>query len=505
MESAPARLVVLVLCAALFPGRAAWGRPSSSDLRWLDRVTYGVNAPTLAEYERLGRKRFIEAQLRGDGSALPRAIADQIDQLEIQRQDGATLLLEVSAAQKRINALASPAEKEQARKALNERANELSYEAARRHALRAIYAGDQLREQLVWFWLNHFSVYAQKANVRWTVADYEERAIRPHVLGRFRDLVLATLTHPAMLQYLDNAQNAKGHLNENYARELLELHTLGVDAGYTQGDVQELARVLTGAGIDQDGVAPKLKDDLQALYVRHGGFEFNPARHDPGDKVLLGHKILGHGFGEIEEAVETITHHPACARFIARKLAAYFVGDEPPRSLVEAMAKVFTRTDGDLTQVMRTLLTSREMAASLGRQFKDPMHFVVSAYRFAYDDRPIANAHPIINALGALGEPLYGRPTPDGYPLGANDWASSGQLSRRFEIARNIAYGNGGLFEPENGTPSILTGFPRLASRLYFDLVESSLSPTTRQAFERAASQQEWNTYLLASPEFNHR
>jgi uncharacterized protein (DUF1800 family) len=490
---------------AQIPATTVWGRASTTDLRWLNRVTYGVSAATLTEYERLGRRRFIEAQLRADAETLPRTIADQIDQLEIQRQDGASLLLEVSAAQKRINALASPAEKDQARKSLNDRANQLAYETARRHILRAIYAGDQLREQLVWFWLNHFSVFAQKANVRWTVADYEERAIRPHVLGHFRDLVLATLTHPAMLQYLDNAQNANGHLNENYARELLELHTLGVGAGYTQGDVQELARVLTGAGVDQDGVPPKLRRELQALYVHRGGFEFNPARHDPGDKVLLGHKIRGHGFDEIEEAVGIIVNHPACARFVSHKLATFFVGDDPPRSIVEAMTNVFKRTDGDLMQVMRALLTSRELAASLGHQLKDPMCFVISAFRIAYDDRPIANAHPVINALGALGESLYGRPTPDGYPLGANDWASSGQLSRRFEIARNIASGNGGLFEPEDGTPSTITGFPRVASRLYFDLVEGSLSSTTRQALERAASQQEWNTYLLASPEFNHR
>jgi len=498
-------LFLLLLLFLLLADRPAWGGPSAADLLWLDRVTYGINAATLTELQRLGRRRFLDAQLVTTEVAVPAAIATQISQLEIERTDGARLLIEVSAEQKRINALSVPGEKEQARKALNERANQLGYEAARRHLLRAIYGRDQLREQLVWFWLNHFSVFSQKSNVRWTVGDYEERAIRPHVLGHFRDLVLATLTHPAMLQYLDNAQNAKGHLNENYARELLELHTLGVDAGYTQTDVQELARILTGAGIDQDGMSPRLEPSLQALYLRRDGFEFNPNRHDPGVKTLLGHQIAGRGFDEIEAAVDVITHHPACARFIARKLAAYFVGDDPPLSLVSSLAKVFTRTNGDLTQVLRTLLASRELAASLGRQFKDPMHFVVSAFRLAYDQRPIANAHPVLNALGALGEPLYGRPTPDGYPLGTTDWASAGQLSRRFEIARNIASGNGGLFEPEDGTPSTVTGFPQLSSRVYYDLIESSLASTTRQALERAASQQEWNTFLLASPEFNHR
>jgi uncharacterized protein (DUF1800 family) len=500
-----AGIIVLLLFGALLPMVPVDAHPLAADLRWLDRVTYGVNASTLAAYERLGRRRFLEIQLRDTETALPPPVVSQINGLEIESRDAGSLLVEVSTEQKRINSLSSSAEKEDARKALNERANQLSYEAARRHLLRSIYAKDQLREQLVWFWLNHFSVFAQKANVRWTVADYEERAIRPHVLGRFRDLVLATLTHPAMLQYLDNAQNAKGHLNENYARELLELHTLGVGGGYTQGDVEQLARILTGVGIDQDGMAPNLKPSLQVLYVQHDGFEFNPGRHDASEKVLLGHPVHGGGFDEIERAIDIITQQPACARFIAHKLAVYFVADEPPRSLVDAMSKVFTRTNGDLAAVMRTLLESRELTASLGRKFKDPMHFVVSAFRLAYDDRPIANAHPIVNALASLGEPLYGRATPDGYQLGTTDWAGSGQMSRRFEIARNIAAGNGGLFEPESGIPSTTTGFPRLASRLYFDLLESNLSEGTKQALEQAASQQEWNTYLLASPEFNHR
>src|SRR6202044_3845302 len=153
--------------------------------------------------------------------------------------------------------------------------------------LRAVYSPSQLQEQMIWFWLNHFSVYQHKADLRWLVADYSERAIRPHALGHFRDLVMATLEHPAMLQYLDNAQNAAGHINENYARELMELHTLGVDAGYSQHDVQELARVLTGVGIARPD-APGPQTRRQKLLIGDGLFAFYPGRHDFGDKTLLG-------------------------------------------------------------------------------------------------------------------------------------------------------------------------------------------------------------------------
>ena len=161
-------------------------------------------------------------------------------------------------------------DKEQARKTLNDRGNRLAYEAVRRELLRAVYSPAQLQEQMVWFWLNHFSVFQYKANLRWLVGDYEEHAIRPHVFGHFKDLVMATLEHPAMLQYLDNNQNAAGHINENYARELMELHTLGVGCGYTQQDVQKLARVLTGVGVNA-GDAPKLKPEWQRLYRAQRG------------------------------------------------------------------------------------------------------------------------------------------------------------------------------------------------------------------------------------------
>jgi uncharacterized protein (DUF1800 family) len=499
-----AALAALAGCAP--PGSIRPDRPANTvDAPWLERLTYGINSSALAEYQRLGQSAFLDAQLGTATVALPAAVEAQIQSLEITHADPARLLADLTAENKRINALADGPEKEQARRAFNEHGNKLAYEAARRHLLRAIYSPAQLREQLGWFWLNFFNVHQYKANVRWLVGDYEERAIRPHVLGRFRDLVMATLTHPAMLQYLDNAQNAAGHLNENYARELMELHTLGVDGGYTQQDVQALARILTGAGVSAGGAAPRLRPDWQPLYRRSGAFEFNPARHDFSDKTLLGHTIAGRGMPEIEEAVDLLVRQPACARFVARRLAQYFVADDPPRSLIDRMARAFAATDGEIGAVMRTMLASPEYRASLGGKFKDPMHYLISSLRLAYDGRVIVNAHPIVNWLNSLGEPLYGRQTPDGYPLVEAGWASSGQLSRRFEIARAIANGSAGLFEPEDGSSGPRGGFPQLASHVYYDAFEPRLSATTRQALERATSQVEWNTFLLASPEFNYR
>jgi uncharacterized protein (DUF1800 family) len=504
-------VTLMVACAGPGPGSGTRSDSGGSalpvlrreDALWLERTTFGLTSASVEEYHRLGRERFLEAQLSRGGAQLPPAVAAQIASLEVTHADPEKLLADLNAQYKTINAMADGPDKEQARKMLNDQGNKLAYEAIRRELLRSVYSPAQLEQQMVWFWLNHFSVFQNKANLRWLVGDYAEQAIRPHALGRFKELVLATLEHPAMLQYLDNNQNAAGHINENYARELMELHTLGVGGGYTQNDVQQLARVLTGVGINV-GTPPKLKSEWQRLYVRRGAFEFNPARHDFGEKTLLSRKIEGGGFHEVEQAVTWIVEQPACAHFIAGQIASYFVADNPPPKLVERMAQTFMHTDGDIAAVLRTLFLAKEFNASLGGKFKDPMRFVVSSVRFAYDGRPISNTRPMLNWLNGLGEAPFGRPTPDGYSLMELNWASSGQMSRRFEIARAIGAGNAGLFDAEDGGGAAAAGFPQLSNRLYFSAVEPFLAAHTRDALNRATSQQEWNTFLLSSPDFNY-
>jgi uncharacterized protein (DUF1800 family) len=297
----------------------------------------------------------------------------------------------------------------------------------------------------------------------------------------------------------------------------MELHTLGVSGGpsgstYTQQDVQELARVLTGAGVNFTDATPRLPPNLESLYVRRGLFEFNPARHDLGPKVVLGQQISGKGLSEIDNAIALLCRQPAAARFISAKLATYFVADAPPAPLVERMTRTFQATDGSIAAVLREMFLDPDLTAALEpatprlEKLKDPMQFVVSSVRLAYDGKPVANYHPMIGWLQQLGEPLYGRVTPDGYALTEAAWTSSGQMVRRFEIARALGSSNAGLFNDEStNAPGPTTGFPLLTSRLFFDAIEPMLSSRTRDAMGRTSSQQEWNTILLSSPDWMQR
>ena len=434
--------------------------------RLLDRIAWGANASSERHLRELGARAWLEEQLAAPDRGLPPAVQATIDSMTITQRPMPELVLEMELQRRGAVAMADDEAKKAAQRAYQQAMTALAREAATRTVLRAIYSPNQLQEQMTWFWTNHFSVFQRKANLRAMVGDYEERAIRPHALGRFRDLLRATLTHPAMLRYLDNAQSRAGAVNENYARELLELHTLGVDGGYTQRDVQELARVLTGVGL------------------RAGRFEFHPRLHDMGDKVVLGHAIQGRGFAEVDEVLDILARHPATARFVSRKLAVFFVSDDPPAPLVERMAAAFRQGDGDIAQTLRVMFDSPEFAQSLGKKFKDPMHYVVSAARLALDDRPPpdAAATGLLIWLARLGQLPNDHQTPDGYPLVQAAWASPGQMTTRFEFARAVGSRTAAAF---NGAPA--------------------LSANTQVALREAGSPREHNTLLLSSPEFMYR
>lgn len=215
-----------------------------------------------------------------------------------------------------------------------------------------------------------------------------------------------------MLRYLDNDQNATNRINENHARELLELHTLGVDAGYTQRDVQELARVRTGHGVQHTNKTPHLRRELAGFYVRDGAYEFNPARHDFGDKTVPGRRIQGRGAAELDEVLDMLAIHPATARFVCCKMARYLLPDAPPEPLVRRMSAAFLSSQGHVGDTLNVLLAAPELTQTEPGKFKDPMHFVISALRAAYDDKVILNTTPIFNWLNRLGEGLYNRQTP---------------------------------------------------------------------------------------------
>jgi uncharacterized protein (DUF1800 family) len=475
------------------------------NLQILNRITWGANASLTEQVGARGLDRYIQSQLHPNQPILPEPVQQQIAAMTIAQRPLDQLVQAIEQRRNDVPGLASDDEKIAARRSYQQELNRLAHEAATRSLLRALYSPNQLQEQMTWFWMNHFSVHQNKRDLRVMIGDYEDRAIRPHALGKFRDLLKATVHHPAMLRYLDNERNAVNRINENYARELMELHTLGVNGGYSQLDVQELARILTGVGINTGPAAPKVRGQLQTHYVRQGLFEFNPNRHDYGDKQLLGQVIRGRGLAELDEAIDRLSRHPSTARFISRKLAIFLVSDDPPAPLVERLAQTFLQHDGDIAATLRVLFNSAEFRQSLGHKFKDPVHYVISAVRLAYDDQPILNAVPMLNWLNRMGQPLYGRQTPDGYPMTQAAWASSGQLTTRFEIAKAIGSGSARLFRTDSSQPQERIEFAQLADARYVQLMQKSLGSATRRALEQAASPQEWNTLLLSSPEMMSR
>ena len=482
-------------------------RVSTLDAQRVDRATFGVDATVLQQVGRLGYARWVDEQLHPKPFVLPPSVNDRIVAMKIAREPLPARLREEVAVQKAANAVADDEQKKAAQQAYQKGLNTQADEAAQRWLLMAANSPDQVQERLVWFWLNHFSIAQSKANLRVFAGDYEA-TLRAHALGRFRDLLEASATHPAMLRYLDNERNAAGQINENYARELMELHTLGVDAGYTQADVQEMARVLTGLGVRIEADDAKVKPQLQSQYVHVGAFEFNPNRHDQKPKQVLGQTVQPAGIAEVHQILDRLARNPATARHVSTQLAQYFLGDAPPPALVDRMAQRWLATDGDIAQVTKTLLTAPEYDASLGKHFKDPWEYVVSATRLAYDGNIVVNPQPMLTALRQLSEPPFGRETPDGYPMVEAAWASPGQMTTRFDVAKNLVggngNGNGGLFKVEGLTPPAPLPRARVESAAWLRTQAPRESEATRQAlFETLqAHPGDWAWVAIVSPEF---
>jgi uncharacterized protein (DUF1800 family) len=482
---------------------------SAADLAFIDRVTWGANEATAAEFQALGRDRWLERQLHpAPQERLPAAAEQQISATLPTDQSFPEMLLALELQSQDAYRLQDPEQKKAALDLNNRAFVEIWRNALKRSLFRYLYSADQLREKMSWFWFNHFNIHLPKSYK--LIGDYEGQAVRANALGRFRDLLAATAMHPAMLHYLDNEANAKDHLNENFAREIMELHTMGVGSGYTQQDVQELALILTGVGINLKAKYSDKRDGSNALsrrdYIRNGLFEFNPDRHDYHAKHILGHTIDRSGFAEVDQALDILASHPATAAHISRKIATFFVSDTPPEALVMRMAQAFKTTDGDIASVLLVLFKSPEFLGSLPAKdkFKDPMQFVLSAVRLVYDTQVVSDTRPVEGWLNRLGEGLYFRDTPDGYPLTAASWSGPGQMVMRFEVAKQIGSNSAGLFKRvgtdglEHPTVPQIQGMPNV------NVMRQTLSASTRAALEQAKSAPEWNTLFLASPEFMH-
>ncbi len=540
----------------------------------LNRLGFGPRPGDVQRVQEMGLAKYIDQQLHPDrvpNAALDERLAafttlgmsnedlmekyfapaDMLRQQQQRRQN--------QQAQQAVQAGATPPPPPQPtpeQRMLQQNQQTVMNELMNAKILRAAQSERQLEEVLVDFWFNHFNVFVGKGQVRQYLTSYERDAIRPYVFGKFRDMLGATAHSPAMLFYLDNFQSSTPNppapqprrdpfygrpmpvrpappqrqgrgLNENYGRELMELHTLGVDGGYTQKDVTEVARVFTGWTIDQP---------------RAGGtFVFRSQMHDQDDKLVLGTKIKADGEREGEKVLDMLASHPSTARHIAFKLAQRFVSDEPPKELVDRAARRFLETKGDLREVTRTIITSKEFFAedAYRAKIKTPLEFVVSAARAT--EANIVNAQPIVNALRQLGMPLYGAQPPTGYSMTADAWVNTGALLNRMNFAVQLVSGgqqlaaqrgrgaanpqqqqrqaNRPLPDPQQMRPGQLARMPlqvdlqmlapdttdATRDRLIQMMLAGEASEATRTTLSRAESPQQLVALTLGSPEFQRR
>jgi uncharacterized protein (DUF1800 family) len=529
-------LTVAFVTASLSLLRGAPGHDDgdAATLHVLNRIGFGARAEDVARVRKIGITRYIDEQLHPDRiddrplaarlagfqtlELNSRALAEKYEQplMEARRDQKQN-----ASGNNSSGASANGTTPRDPRMAAEREAANLPLaELSQQKVLRAIYSERQLQEVLTDFWFNHFNVDARKGPERFLLTEYEREVIRPHVLGRFRDLLAATAKSPAMLFYLDNwlsadpngphgqthaqpafggvgrrpganpfprppmpppgqpANAQKKGLNENYGRELMELHTLGVDGGYTQKDVTEVARAFTGWTIDN----PR----------RGGGFHFDARLHDDGEKTILGHRIkAGGGIHDGDQVLDMLAEHPSTATFISRKLVQRFVSDAPPPALVDRAAAKFRDSGGDLRAVMTVILTAPEFLspAAYGAKVKTPFEFVVSSVRTTGGE--VSDARTLVRQVQQLGMPLYECQPPTGYKDTADAWVNTGALVNRMNFGLSLASGR-------------LPGLTVRDSLRPEELV-SNLSDTTRATIAKASTAPQALALTLGSPEFQRR
>ena len=467
------RLHVIILGVALLPAAILRSAPAITKeqiTHVLNRVAFGPRPGDVERVQQMGLKQYIEQQLqpeRIDDSRVEQSLRDFVS----LRMDNGDIMQHYPEPQRIARELGfqnpkgqNPSDQAETRQKVQaylrqngmQPPQQLVQELTAQKILRAVESERQLQEVMTDFWFNHFNVFIGKGADRWLTTSYEMKAIRPNALGKFKDLLQATAKSPAMLFYLDNhlsaspnpqienlgrrargraradnnvnnnARNRKLGINENYARELMELHTMGVDGGYTQKDVTEVARAFTGWTIDQ----PR----------QNGEFLFRPMMHDRGDKVVLGHKIKsGGGMTDGEQVIDILASHPSTARFIATKLVRRFVSDNPPQSLVDRVAATYMKTDGDIREMLRTIFFSDEFMSpsAFAQKTKSPFEYAVSAIRAL--DGHTTGAPQLAQMIGRMGQPLYQYQAPTGYPDRADEWMSNGTIIERINFAIALA------------------------------------------------------------------
>ena len=399
----------------------------------LDRMTFGPRPGDVDSITRIGVKRWTDAQLhpeRINDAATDRLLA-RFPAESMHTADLARVYVLPQELRAQRTRYPSPPDSAQrhadsvALKQADAASSKILTDLQAARVARAVTSRRQLLEVMTDFWENHFSIYSGKGPERYMLVDFDRTVIRPNALGKFRDLLGAVAHSPAMLYYLDNWQSGRrGHgLNENYGRELLELHTLGVDGGYTQQDVIDVARAFTGWTIE----------DPEHV----GRFEFRPEWHDAGPKSVLGHSLpANQGLADGETVLDIVSRHPATAKYIATKLARRFVSDTPPAGLVARATATFMRTDGDIREVLGTILTSHEFYAAYHTKVKSPFEFVVSAQRAL--NAPGDTTGRSAQAVATLGEPIFGHVAPNGYPETGDEWMNAGALLNRVKFVLGL-------------------------------------------------------------------